>query len=213
MIPFMMHRRITPRLVHRLLRNSPTTRSPTNFPPSSRFVSTLPLYRPLPPPSSSSPALSSSSSSSALLLTLTGTTLLLLLLSPTTTRPLDCSPTFQGVPVAATFLMHQALPRFDRKFPGLEISAVFDMARPLEFVYEESGGFVMASEATVEVPVFERLDEVEEAKLGGAGIRKKAVGRVRIKGTCSLGCAKVEMTEMAVFKVNGDLVWEWKKKK
>ncbi|KAI8909393.1 hypothetical protein DFJ77DRAFT_433484 [Powellomyces hirtus] len=128
--------------------------------------------------------------------------------------PIECSPTFQGVPVAATFLMHQALPRFDKKFPGLELSAVFDMARPEEYVYKEEGLFasVMPSTAIVEVPIFEKLSQVEEAKLGGAGIRKKPVGKVQLKGACSLGCAKVELTEMRVLKNNGDVVWEWKKK-
>ncbi|KAJ3157277.1 hypothetical protein HDU89_002689 [Geranomyces variabilis] len=138
----------------------------------------------------------------------------LLWLATTTRRPVECSPTFQGVPVAATFLMHQALPRFHRKFPGLELSPVFDMARPEEFGYREEGLFasVMPSTAVVEVPIFEKLSEMEEAKLGGAGIRKSPVGKAVLKGKCSLGCAKVDLVEITVFKMNGDIVWEWKKK-
>ncbi|TPX69351.1 hypothetical protein SpCBS45565_g02496 [Spizellomyces sp. 'palustris'] len=146
--------------------------------------------------------------------TVLGVVLPLPLLLISRDRSLECSPTFNGVPVAATFLMHQALPRFEKKFPGLEISAVYDANRPEEFKYEETGLFssLMPSQAIVEVPVFEKLSETEEAKLGVSGIRKKPVGRVQLKGTCSIGCAKVELTEMRVLKNNGQVVWEWKKK-
>ncbi|KAI8824034.1 uncharacterized protein EV422DRAFT_564742 [Fimicolochytrium jonesii] len=141
---------------------------------------------------------------------------LLLTLHNTHAHPLDCSPTFQGVPVAATFLMHQALPRFDRQFPGLELSPVFDMARPEEYSYTERGGVFavlgVVDEAVVVLPVFEKLPQVEEARLGAAGIRKMPVGRCELVGRCRLGCAKVELVGMRVLKGNGECVWEWRKK-
>ncbi|KAI9366061.1 hypothetical protein DFJ73DRAFT_806936 [Zopfochytrium polystomum] len=46
---------------------------------------------------------------------------------------LDCSPMYNGVPVATTFLMTQALPHFAGKFPGLEMSAFFAWDPPKIF--------------------------------------------------------------------------------
>ncbi|KAJ3055328.1 hypothetical protein HK097_010828 [Rhizophlyctis rosea] len=139
----------------------------------------------------------------------------LILLHLTLKPPAECSPKFNGVPVAATFLMHQALSRFEAQFPGLEMSAVFDTSRPEEYSYHEEGllASILPSVAVAVVPVFEKLTEAEEAKLGGAGIRKKPVGKIEIRGSCSVGCAAVELKEMKVMKPNGDVVWEWKKSK
>ncbi|KAJ1566468.1 hypothetical protein HK096_001349, partial [Nowakowskiella sp. JEL0078] len=137
------------------------------------------------------------------------------------TSELDCSPTFNGVPVAATFLMHQAMPLFDTQFPGLEISPVFvkpsitsrnqksttwltdnETSEDIEshFEYSEDGGAVTAAlyptSCETVVPVFERLAQVEEARLGAAGIRKRPVGLLKMRGKCKLGCAAVELVEL-----------------
>ncbi|KAJ3202127.1 hypothetical protein HDU67_000786 [Dinochytrium kinnereticum] len=130
---------------------------------------------------------------------------------PFAVTPLECSPTYHGVPVAATFLMHQALPVFDKTFPGLEMSPVFVMGHP-EYSYAETGllSSVWATGATMELPIFERLSEEEEAKLGSSGIRKKPVGRLLLVGECEYGCAAVRLREMKVFKANGELLWEKK---
>lgn len=36
-------------------------------------------------------------------------------------KVLEASPTFEGIPVAATLLIHQAQPHFLKAFPGLEV--------------------------------------------------------------------------------------------
>ncbi|KAJ3229786.1 hypothetical protein HDU78_008826, partial [Chytriomyces hyalinus] len=146
------------------------------------------------------------------------------------------SPAFQGTPVAATLLMHQAVKLFDKQFDGLlEMSPVFvlpeDMPAPesyskgasgdydeeddptavhKQFSYSESGAFFggWASECAVKVPVFEKLDDQEEARLGNAGIRKRPVGSLIMKGKCSYGCAVVQLMYMQVQKLDGSVVWE-----
>ena len=55
-----------------------------------------------------------------------------------TNAQLQCTPTFNGVPVAAPFLMSRANPIFDKAFPGLELSGVFVIDHP-EFMFEETG--------------------------------------------------------------------------
>ncbi|KAI8620535.1 hypothetical protein BC830DRAFT_1098725 [Chytriomyces sp. MP71] len=146
------------------------------------------------------------------------------------------SPAFQGTPVAATLLMHQAVKIFDKQFDGLlEMSPVFvlpeDMPSPesyskgtsgdteteddptavhKQFSYTESGGLLgsWASACTVKVPVFEKLDEQEEARLGNAGIRKRPVGSLIMEGKCTYGCAAVQLMHMQVQKLDGSVVWE-----
>ncbi|KAJ3181037.1 hypothetical protein HDU85_003739 [Gaertneriomyces sp. JEL0708] len=138
----------------------------------------------------------------------------LFFLSEKLRKPVECSPTFNGVPVAATFLIHQATPKLDAKFPGLEISPIFDINQPQDYKYEEESTFlsIMPSYALVEVPMYEKLSSLEEAKLGVSGLKKNPVGKAVLKGSCSLGCAKVTLVEIKLLKLNGDLVWEWKKK-
>ncbi|KAI9342615.1 hypothetical protein BDR26DRAFT_859256 [Obelidium mucronatum] len=148
------------------------------------------------------------------------------------------SPLFQGTPVAATLLMHQAGKLFDRQFQDLlEMSPVFVLPENLpdrgaysngnadlgpeeeevegkkmmqEFAYEETGGFLgtWASGVEVKVPVFEKLSQTEESRLGNAGIRKKPVGALIMKGKCSYGCAVVQLMHMQVVKLDGSTVWE-----
>ncbi|KAJ3036165.1 hypothetical protein HDV00_003021 [Rhizophlyctis rosea] len=111
--------------------------------------------------------------------------------------------------------MHQTLPYFEKQFPGLELSAVYDSNRPEEYSYEEEGllAALFPQAAVAVVPVFEKLSQEEEMKLGSSGIRKKPVGKVWMRGACSYGCATVELVEFRVLKLNGDVVWEWKKDK
>eukprot|EP00842_Homolaphlyctis_polyrhiza_P000540 jgi/Hompol1/1487/HPOL_005612-RA len=140
--------------------------------------------------------------------------LVLLLLS---IRSADCSPSFQGIPVAATFLMAQAIAPFESVFPGLQISPVFAPGIG-GHVYEESGGImgVYPTLAVVELPVFERLSQKEEERLGIAGIRKSAVGVLRMTGDCKYGCASVKLATMTLYALleDGSLdrqnpVWTW----
>ncbi|KAJ3065644.1 hypothetical protein HDU98_010969 [Podochytrium sp. JEL0797] len=143
------------------------------------------------------------------------------------------SPIFQGTPVAATLLMHQAVKLFDAQFSSLlEMSAIFVLPEDVpdrgaysngmadeedeeslmreEFAYKESGGFFgsWASGVEVTVPVFEKLSETEESRLGNAGIRKKPVGSLVMQGKCSYGCAVVQLMHMQVKKLDGNVVWE-----
>ncbi|TPX32518.1 hypothetical protein SmJEL517_g04346 [Synchytrium microbalum] len=134
------------------------------------------------------------------------------ILGLTTSKPsIECSPSFNGVPVAATFLMRQAEPIFNKHFPGLELSPVFVMDG-INFGYTEQSILGWASTATVEVPVYERLSQTEEVRLGTSGLRKGAVGKAYITGGCSYGCAKVVMSEIKVVKMNGEVVWHWTRK-
>ena len=135
-------------------------------------------------------------------------------------QKLNCSPMFQGVPVAATFIMNQAIPIFNTKFPGLEVSAVFAPGMP-GHVYEEQGGIgsLYPTRCVAEVPVYEKLHEEEEKRLGSAGIRKKPVGILVSRGECKYGCASVVLCELEVLKYTdeGELdrlnpIWVWKKK-
>ncbi|ORY49860.1 hypothetical protein BCR33DRAFT_649159, partial [Rhizoclosmatium globosum] len=114
------------------------------------------------------------------------------------------SPIFQGTPVAATLLMHQAAKIFDKQFDSLlEMSAVFSRMIK-EFGYSESGGFLgtWATGVEVIVPVFEKLSETEEARLGSVGIRKRPVGSLKMKGKCTYGCAVVQLMHMQVLKLD-----------
>ena len=130
------------------------------------------------------------------------------------------SPTFGGIPVGATFLMHQGLPIFQKEFPGLEMSAVDDSDEcfysekrsignhkdgPLDFFLLKLIG---PKEAIVQIPIYERYSQQEEERLGNAGIKKASVGKLTLKGSCDLGCAKVLLKEMILYKGNGqDIVW------
>ena len=136
-------------------------------------------------------------------------------------RRLEASPTFSGVPVAATFLMHQAQTPFENAFPGLEMSAVFSMHNTQDFSYTEFAKdpesvfsrlhmrIFGASEAQVSVPVYERLSQAEEERLGASGIRKAPVGTLIMKGMCRVGCAQVKLMQVTLTKTNGDVVWTW----
>ncbi|KAJ3109912.1 hypothetical protein HDU96_007055 [Phlyctochytrium bullatum] len=105
--------------------------------------------------------------------------------------------------------MHQAIPHFERQFPGLEMSAIFATNHP-DFDYEEKGllSTLWPTRAVVTVPIFERLPEEEEAKLGGAGIRKNPVGRIVLEGSCQYGCATVKLASIKVFTMENELKWE-----
>lgn len=87
---------------------------------------------------------------------------------------IHCSPTFNGIPVSATFLLHQSHNLFTNQFPGLEMSPVFAINYSDEFTYKETGMFADYGWPTgciVTVPVFERLSKEEEVRLGNNGIR------------------------------------------
>jgi hypothetical protein len=109
--------------------------------------------------------------------------------------------------------MHQAHPIFKSAFPGLEMSPMFHMDHP-DYAYTEHhhqllSRFLGADEASVQVPVFERLSEKEELRLGSSGLEKKPVGRLLIKGECRMGCAQVQLTHLELFKQqDGKKVWE-----
>lgn len=70
------------------------------------------------------------------------------------------------------------------------------------------------SSVEITVPVYERLNDVEEARLGNAGIKKGVVGWLLLRGECRWGCAKVWLTGMKLMRgkiSDGEIVWEWKK--
>ncbi|KAH6573747.1 hypothetical protein BASA50_005133 [Batrachochytrium salamandrivorans] len=134
---------------------------------------------------------------------------------------IECSPLFQGVPVAATFLIHQAIPVVTEALPGLEVSAVFSPELG-GHMYEETGGIlgVYRTGAVVELPMFERTTPEEAQRLGVAGIFKEAVGVLRATGECKYGCATVRLLTLTLYALNEDgqldrenPVWTWAAKK
>jgi len=146
-------------------------------------------------------------SSSPFIFTVTSGTLLFTLFS---FQQIECSPTFNGVPIATSFLCQQAYPIFNSEFPGLELSPVF-VSEHKDFSYEEGGWLspLFPSWAEARLPVYPVLPPEEEAKLGMAGLKKRPVGYVYIKGDCKYGCAMVSLSSIRLEKINGDVVWEW----
>jgi hypothetical protein len=109
--------------------------------------------------------------------------------------------------------MRQASPVFDAQFPGLEMAAIYVPNHP-DFVYTETSAvpllqLLYPTGCTVEVPVFQRLSDREEAELGHSGVRKKPIGRVVIRGECRYACSQVLMVEMTVVRGDGTVVWTW----
>ncbi|KAL3896476.1 MAG: hypothetical protein SGCHY_004046, partial [Lobulomycetales sp.] len=95
----------------------------------------------------------------------------------------------------------------------LEVSGVF-VNDDKEFSYEETGwlkDILYASGCRVSCPVYEKLSQVEEARLGNAGIRKESVGQLDLVGRCLYGCASVELEEMTLRKPDGVVVWQWRR--
>lgn len=120
---------------------------------------------------------------------------------------LDASPTFQGVPVASTLLIHQAQAIFASEYPGLEMSVVF---RPgtSGHKWAESPMFYPTSH-TVTIPIYEKLAQVEEDALGVNGIAKIPVGYLVLLGECSYGCATVQLRKMTLFSSSDELIREF----
>ncbi|KAJ3293562.1 hypothetical protein HDU76_007029 [Blyttiomyces sp. JEL0837] len=94
----------------------------------------------------------------------------------------------------------------------VETEIEIDKVTGQHYVYIENGlvPSVWPTSVHIEVPIFERLSATEEAKLGAAGIRKSAVGKLVLEGKCKYGCAMVELGYMRVEKVDGEVVWEKK---
>lgn len=125
-------------------------------------------------------------------------------------RTTECSPKFNGGPMAATLLMRQAAPVFGAQFPGLEMAPIYVVGHP-DFAYGETGflNLVYPSGNYCEVPLFQKLSDREEADLGQAGVRKKPIGRVVMRGECRYGCAQVLLVEVEVLRGDGEVVWKW----
>jgi hypothetical protein len=91
------------------------------------------------------------------------------------------------------------------------MSAIFVSDSPdhPEYVYREGGVLksIWPTSVEVEIPIFERLTDAEEARLGNAGIRKKPVGKLVMHGECQYGCAMVTLKDLKVLKTNGEEVW------
>jgi hypothetical protein len=109
----------------------------------------------------------------------------------------------------ATFLMHQALPLLAKHYPGLELAAVYD---PEQCTYSEdsllpAGLFPTHAHATA--PVYERLSDGEERMLGFHGLGKEPVGTLTMRGSCSLGCARVHLHTLELRDKQGHVVWSW----
>ena len=129
------------------------------------------------------------------------------------------SPTFQGIPVAGTLLLDQANSIFKDNFPGLELSGVFNPGQT-GHSYSESGTILSwyPQSCQVEIPVYQVLSKKEEETLGKALVKKPIVGILRLEGDCKVGCAKVTLKKLTLFKVNlskepdySAVVWTWTK--
>lgn len=131
---------------------------------------------------------------------------------------IKASPTFEGVPVSATLLIHQASPLFYQEFPGLTLAPSFAPKKQLNHTYEETGGIlgIYPTGCELGIPVYEKLTEIEETRLGKALLAKPSVAHLVIKGSCKVGCATAFLTEMKLFKVDSEKgilyespVWNW----
>lgn len=81
-----------------------------------------------------------------------------------------------------------------------------------EFSFEETGvlkTLLFPSGCRVTCPVFERLQQKEEERLGNAGIRKSPVGQLELVGECKWGCAQVVLKGMILRRNDGTEVWTW----
>jgi hypothetical protein len=130
-----------------------------------------------------------------------------------------CSPTFEGVPVSATLLIHQSIPYFEKKFPGLEVSGVYSPGEP-GHTYVESGKILglYPTKCTVTIPIYEKLSKEEEERLGKAMIKKDAVAHLILHGECKVGCATATLSSIRIYKLDANqntdlsaLVWSWNK--
>ena len=129
-----------------------------------------------------------------------------------------CSPTFQGVPVAGTFLIHQSIPYITKKFPGLEVAGAY-VPGEIGHSYTETKVLGLYGIAcTVTIPVYEKLCRKEEERLGKAMLKKPAVGHLVLEGECKVGCATATLTAITLYKLDSNKnpvldapIWEWKK--
>jgi hypothetical protein len=115
-----------------------------------------------------------------------------------------CSPTFEGIPVSATLIIFQAVSHFQKHYPGLEISASFSPGKAAEHFYKEEGGFLglFPTRCVVGIPVFEKLDELEESRLGQALLMKPIVGHLVLEGKCKMGCASATLSSLSLYRVD-----------
>lgn len=128
------------------------------------------------------------------------------------------SPTFQGVPVAGTLLIHQATPLLNKQFPGLEISGIFAPGNDGHSYSETTTLGIYPTACKVTIPIYERLSEQEEERLGKALLMKPIVGMLVMFGKCNAGCATASLQSLVVYKVTKDkkidyenVVWKWNK--
>lgn len=103
--------------------------------------------------------------------------------------------------------MSQAYAPFSAKYPGLELSGVY-VINDKDYSYKEQG-WPLASSCSVIVPVYEKLSDIEEQRLGNAGIKKDVVARMHIQGECKYGCASVLLKKIQLCKLDGSVVWSW----
>ena len=140
--------------------------------------------------------------------------------SKKTFNTVAASPTFEGIPVAATILIHQAYPHFAKAFPGLELSPAFSPGKEKGHFYEEKGGLfgIYPTSCKIGIPIFERLSQLEESRIGQALLMKPVVAYLILIGDCTVGCAAANLSEMVLLKVDEEKnprfdssVWEWKR--
>lgn len=79
------------------------------------------------------------------------------------------------------------------------------------FNFTESGGIIWSNHCEASIPIYKKLSKHEEMELGTAGLRKKPVGVLVMKGECRYGCAQVVLMEWVVRKLDGEVVWRWTK--
>jgi hypothetical protein len=82
-----------------------------------------------------------------------------------------------GVRVGLVQLLSQTQDVFEREFPGLETGVALVPGKPLNEYTEH-----WFSTARLQVPVYEKLVEEEEKRLGMNGIEKKPVGYLLVQG-------------------------------
>jgi hypothetical protein len=127
------------------------------------------------------------------------------------------SPTFQGIPVAGTLLIHQSIPYFQAQFPKLEVCGVFAPSEEFHEYIETGHTFgVYPTGCRISIPIYEKLSIEEEERLGKALLKKPVVGVMVIEGECKVGCATATIKSINVYRLNSlkkpdyeKPIWSW----
>lgn len=76
--------------------------------------------------------------------------------------------------------------------------------------YSEEG-LMWPNACTVTIPVYKKLEQVEDARMGVNGIKKKEVGYLEMRGECKFGCAASTLVSLKLVAIGAEesVIWTW----